>query len=82
MPTADAANFALASFSSFAEQLAEAGEAALNDARRALTTCLSRYEQNGAVRMDACVHMMATRAFPDEVTTKSGFILRRPGSWA
>jgi hypothetical protein len=37
LPAAEAANFALASFSSFGEMLAEAGNKALNDARRSLT---------------------------------------------
>lgn len=57
LPAAEAANFALASFSSFAELLAEAGEEALNDARRSLTARFSRHQQEGAVRMDACVHI-------------------------
>lgn len=57
LPAAEAANFALASFSSFGELLAEAGEAALNDARQSLTARFSRHEQDGTVRMDACVHI-------------------------
>jgi hypothetical protein len=57
LPAAEAANFALASFSSFAEMLAEAGNQALNAARQSLTARLSRHQQNGAVRMDACVHI-------------------------
>jgi SAM-dependent methyltransferase len=54
---AEAANFALASFSSFGELLAEAGGEALNEARQSLTTRFSRHQQDGAVRMDACVHI-------------------------
>jgi SAM-dependent methyltransferase len=57
LPAADAANFALAAFSSFGELLAAAGEAALNDARRSLTARLSEYQHDGAVRMEACVHI-------------------------
>jgi SAM-dependent methyltransferase len=57
LPAAEAANFAIASFSSFGELLAEAGGEALNEARRSLTARLSRHQQDGAVRMDACVHI-------------------------
>ena len=57
LPAAEAANFALASFSSFGELLAEVGNEALNDARQSLTARLSRHQQDGAVRMDACVHI-------------------------
>ena len=53
----EAAKFALASFSTFSEQLAEAGEKAAEDARAALTRRFSPHEQNGAVRMDARVHI-------------------------
>jgi SAM-dependent methyltransferase len=58
LPAAEAANFALASFSSFGELLAEAGESALEDARRVLTARFSRQHQDGAVRLDACVHIV------------------------
>ena len=58
LPTAEAANFALASFSSFGELLANAGDAALNDARQSLTERFSGHEQDAAVRMDACVHIV------------------------
>jgi len=54
---AEAAHFALTSFSSFGELLAKAGTGALDDARQSLTSRLSRHEQDGAVRMDACVHI-------------------------
>jgi len=57
LPAAEAANFALASFSSFGELLAEAGNEVLNDARQSLTARLSRHQQDGTVRMDACVHI-------------------------
>ena len=57
LPAAEAANFALASFASFGELLAEAGNEALNDARQALTARFSQHQQDGAVRMDACVHI-------------------------
>lgn len=57
LPAAAAANFALASFSSFGELLAEAGDAALDHARQSLTARFSQHEDDGAVRMDACVHI-------------------------
>ena len=57
LPAAEAAHFALASFSSFAALLAEAGNEAYNNADQLLTERFSRYQQDGAVRMDACVHI-------------------------
>ena len=53
---AEAANFAIAS-SSTGDLLSEAGDEALDKARRALTARFSNYEKNGAVWMDACVHI-------------------------
>ena len=50
LPAAEAANFALASFSSFGELLAEAGDEALNDARQSLTACFSRCCPDGRTR--------------------------------
>lgn len=59
LPPAEAANFALSSFSSFGELLARAGDNALDEARRSLTTCFSHFQKNdGAVRMDACVRIV------------------------
>jgi SAM-dependent methyltransferase len=49
----DAATFALAAFSSFEELLGGARDAA----RRSLTALFSRHHRDGAVRMDACVHI-------------------------
>jgi len=57
LPAAEAANFALASFSSFGELLSEAGDEALNNARRSLTAHFSRHQQDGAVQMDASLHI-------------------------
>jgi hypothetical protein len=57
LPAAEAASFALASFSSFGEQLAEAGDEPLNEARQSLTERFSRHQHEGAVRMDACVRL-------------------------
>src|SRR5579864_3679025 len=54
----EAANFALASFSSFGELLAQAGPEVTNEARRALTTKFSDHLENGAVRLDASVHIV------------------------
>jgi len=59
LPPAEAARFALASFSSFAEQLASAGSDAFAEAHRALTVRLSRYHHDGAVWMDASVYIFA-----------------------
>ncbi|UQA55982.1 class I SAM-dependent methyltransferase [Polyangium aurulentum] len=53
----EAAHFALASFSSFGELLASAGDDAFREAHQSLTTCFSRHQQDGAVRMDACVRI-------------------------
>ena len=65
LPAAEAANFALASFSSFGELLAEAGNEVLNAARKSLTARLSRHQRDGAVWMDAYVHIFtgARRGF-------------------
>jgi SAM-dependent methyltransferase len=56
---ADAARFALAAFSSFAECLSDAGGDALDRAQRALTSRLARCERDGAVLMDARVHIIS-----------------------
>ena len=57
LPAPEAANFALAAFSSFAELLTEAGNAALHSARKSLTARFSAHQANGVVQMDACVHI-------------------------
>ncbi|MEO8484308.1 MAG: class I SAM-dependent methyltransferase [Acidobacteriota bacterium] len=62
LPAADAAQFALASFASFAELLSHAGGDAPSRARRALATRFTPYEQEGAVLMPARVHIIAGRA--------------------
>lgn len=54
----EAASFALAAFSSFAELLAGAGDAALPRAREALAARFAPFELDGAVQMDACVHVV------------------------
>ncbi len=56
LPAAEAAKFALASFS-FGELLAEAGDEALEAAHRALTARFAQHQKDDAVRMDACVHI-------------------------
>lgn len=58
LPPAEAARFALASFSSFAELLAQAGAHAYDEAHRSLTSCYTRHQQDGAVRMGAHVHIV------------------------
>lgn len=58
LPPAEAARFALASFSSFAEQLATAGGDALGEAHRSLTARLRGYHHDGAVWLGASVHIV------------------------
>jgi SAM-dependent methyltransferase len=60
----EAADFALASFSSFGDQLAAAGDPVLQAARQALTERLSRYQRDEAVWVDARVHLF-TGARPE-----------------
>jgi SAM-dependent methyltransferase len=61
--TADAAaQFALASFSSFAELLADAGGDAMNEARRALASRFAAYAQQGVVMTPARVHIITAVA--------------------
>jgi len=57
----DAAHFALAAFSSFAELLSSAGGDAFGRARRALAERFTPYEQEGVVQMPARVHVIAGR---------------------
>ena len=58
LAAAEAASFALASFASFGELLAKAGDEALREARKRLTARFSRHEEAGIVRLDACVHIV------------------------
>ncbi|MGE3507473.1 MAG: class I SAM-dependent methyltransferase [Vicinamibacterales bacterium] len=62
LPASDAAQFALASFSSFAELLSGAGAEAPLRAHRALTARFTAYEQERAVLMPARVHIVTGRA--------------------
>lgn len=55
---ADAAGFALASFSSFAEALRAAGERPAVEARRVLTERFAGHWRDGAVRLAASVHLV------------------------
>ena len=57
LPPAEAAAFALASFASFGELLAKAGEEALTRARQSLTARFARHQKDGVVQMDARVHI-------------------------
>ena len=59
LPAADAAHFALASFASFGELLAQAGGEAVDKARQALTASLLQHEKNGAVSIEASVHIVS-----------------------
>ena len=54
----EAASFALAAFVTFGELLAAAGNATFDDAHRVLTARFAEHEKDGAVRMDACVHII------------------------
>lgn len=54
---AEAAQFALASFSSYGELLSKAGDEARDEARRALTEVFSEHQDDGVVRMGAGVHV-------------------------
>ena len=58
LPAAEAANFALAAFSSFGELLAGAGDRARDDAHRRLTERFAQYENDGVVRIAASVHIV------------------------
>jgi SAM-dependent methyltransferase len=58
----EAAQFALASFSSFAELLSNAGGDAPARARRSLAARFAPYEQGGVVLMPARVHIVTGRA--------------------
>jgi SAM-dependent methyltransferase len=62
LPARDAAQFALASFSSFAELLSNAGGDAATRALRALAARFTPYEQAGAILMPARVHIITGRA--------------------
>jgi SAM-dependent methyltransferase len=62
LAAADAAHFALASFSSFAELLSDAGGDALPVARRALSERFAAHEQDGRVTMSARVHIVTGTA--------------------
>lgn len=62
LPAGEAAEFALASFSNFAELVFEAGDRALRDAREIIAQRLSPYQRDGAVRMEARVHIVTGAA--------------------
>jgi SAM-dependent methyltransferase len=58
LPARPAASFALAAFSSFGELLAKAGEASFNQALESLTQRFTACQQNGAVQLNASVHIV------------------------
>jgi SAM-dependent methyltransferase len=58
LPAAQAADFAIASISSFLERLTEAGQDALSAARKTLTDRFSNHLQDGVVKIDATVHIV------------------------
>ncbi len=55
LPAAEAASFALTSFSAFAQALANAGGDAHARAHRSLADRFAGHERDGAVHMDACI---------------------------
>jgi SAM-dependent methyltransferase len=55
---AEAAQFALSSFSSFGVLLARAGDDAFAEVRSRLTSRFARHHRDGAIRMHACVHIL------------------------
>ena len=59
LPPAEAARFALASFSSFGELLGRAGSDALEGAQRSLTTCFAEHARDGAVTLGARVWIVS-----------------------
>ena len=61
LPAPDAARFALASFSSFAELLSGCGPDAEARAQHSLTARFAPYEETGAVLMPARVHIVTGR---------------------
>lgn len=65
LPALDAAHFALAAFSSFAELLSSAGGDATASARRALAARFIPYEHEGAVVVPARIHIITGRAEPE-----------------
>jgi SAM-dependent methyltransferase len=58
---AEAADFALRSFS-IGEQIAEAGPEALDAVRQALAAHYAQHHRDGAVQMEACVHIVTGAA--------------------
>lgn len=62
LPAPEAARFALAAFSSFAELLSDAGGDAPNRARRALAARFTPHEREGIVLMPARIHIITGRA--------------------
>ena len=61
LPPAEAARFAIDAFSSFGALLAKAGDAALNEAHRSLTSVFSDYQEDGVVRVNAFVRIFTGR---------------------
>jgi SAM-dependent methyltransferase len=70
LPATKAAHFALTSFSSFADRLAQAGDVAFNTAHRSLTARLSGYERDSVVQMDACAHVISGRSKASEISVR------------
>ena len=64
LAAADAASFALSSFASFGELLEKAGTEVVDEARRLLTARLSDHAEEGAVRMNAAVHIITGARLP------------------
>lgn len=61
LPATDAAEFALAAFSSFAELLSSAGDDAVRTARQSLATRFSTWERAGRVQLPGRIHIVTGR---------------------
>ena len=58
LPAAEAADFVVTAFASFAELLAAAGDEAIKDARQQLMARFSQHQRDDAVWLDASVHIV------------------------
>ena len=64
LAAAEAANFALASLSSFGKLLAEAGDDVCRQACAALTSQFLQHEKGNMVQLEACVHIVTGTRHP------------------
>ncbi|HEX2626525.1 MAG TPA: class I SAM-dependent methyltransferase [Candidatus Limnocylindrales bacterium] len=64
LPAAEAASFVLAAFSSFGDLLASAGDSVVHAARQSLVARFAGYQRDGAVQLDAAVHIVTGARLP------------------